>query len=291
MLAALLLYLTELTPQALAQVDATRHRGQAGDSRAEFAAEGLPAIKSNVTALYARFLFGVSASLFGAVVLISHESDIWHRSLAIAQIAGGVAMLLPPTVRLGPAVVGAVYAILSLASIPAIIAAPAQYVSYGNFFEQLSVVCGAMGAYAVADSHPRRRRTIGWAARLGLGLCAVSFALAQIAYLKFTAGLVPTWIPPSQMFWAIYTTIAFAFAALATLIDVYADLALKLMAVMLALFGVLVWVPHIAAHPNALANWSELAENYLIAAAAWMVADAVSSDQKELRPGLTAGPG
>jgi hypothetical protein len=37
-----------------------------------------------------------------------------------------------------------------------------------------------------------------------------------------------------------YTTLASAFAGVAMLINVYA--------------GVLVWVPHIAAHPNALAN-------------------------------------
>jgi len=43
--------------------------------------------------------------------------------------------------------------------------------------------------------------------------------------------------------WAILTTIAFALAAVATLINRQARLAIRLMALMLALFGVLVWIP------------------------------------------------
>jgi hypothetical protein len=40
---------------------------------------------------------------------------------------------------------------------------------------------------------------------------------------------------------------------------------------MLALFGVLVWIPHVVARPSALGNWSEFAETLLIAGAAWLV--------------------
>jgi hypothetical protein len=77
-------------------------------------------------------------------------------------------------------------------------------------------------------------------ARLGLGVCAISFTLAQIFYLRFTADLVPRWIPPNQMFWVILTTIAFALAALAILINRQARFAIRLMALMLLLFVVLV---------------------------------------------------
>ncbi len=50
-------------------------------------------------------------------------------------------------------------------------------------------------------------------------------------------------------------------------------LAMRLLATMTALFGLLVWVPMIAARSATLSNWSEISENYLIAAAAWLVAD------------------
>jgi hypothetical protein len=110
-------------------------------------------------------------------------------------------------------------------------------------------------------------------ARIGLGVSAISFTLGQALLLRDTAKLVPKWIPPSQMFWAILTTIAFALAAIAILIHRQARLAIRLMTLMLALFGVLVWIPHVIAHPEAHFNWSECLLTFLIAGASWMVAD------------------
>ena len=85
--------------------------------------------------------------------------------------------------------------------------------------------------------------------------------------------MVPAWIPPNQVLWTNLTTVAFGLAAIAMLINRQARLAMRLLAVMTALFGVLVWLPMIAAHPATLSNWSEIGENYLIAVAAWLVAD------------------
>ena len=53
-------------------------------------------------------------------------------------------------------------------------------------------------------------------------------------YRHDTAALVPKWIPPNQMFWTILTTIAFALAAIAILINRQARLATRLMTLMLA---------------------------------------------------------
>ena len=94
-----------------------------------------------------------------------------------------------------------------------------------------------------------------------------------MVYLGLTASLVPKWIPPNQMFWAILTTIAFALAAIAIHINRQARLAIRLMTLMLALFGVLVWIPRLSARPQAHLNWSEFALTILITGAAWMVAD------------------
>jgi hypothetical protein len=146
-------------------------------------------------------------------------------------------------------------------------------VAYGGFFEQFSMVCGAVAVYASTESDAARSASFGRAARIALGLCAISFTLAQIFYLKFTAELVPTWIPPNQMFWAILTTIAFALAALAILSNRQSRLAMRLMALMLALFGILVWVPILIVRPEAHGNWSEFALNFQITGAAWAVAE------------------
>jgi hypothetical protein len=105
----------------------------------------------------------------------------------------------------------------------------------------------------------------------------VSFTLAQAIYLRETAGLVPAWIPPNQMFWAILTTVFFALAAIAILINVKTRLATRLLTIMVVLFGVLVWIPILIARPDAHLAWSEFALTVLIAGAAWTVGDAIAA--------------
>jgi hypothetical protein len=240
------------------------------------------------TTLYGRVVFGASAVLFGVIALMWHDSDTWQTlsqiwslplgaliggCLMTSQIAGGIGMQFPRSARLASIVLGVVYLLFSLACIRPIIAAPANYDHYPSFFEQFCALCGAIALYAATEANETRAVAIGRAARLGLGICAVSFTLSQIIYLSFTAQLVPKWIPPNQMFWAILTTIAFALAAIAILINRQARLALRLLTAMLALFGVLVWIPRLIAHPHAHLNWSEFCLNFLITGAAWMAAE------------------
>jgi uncharacterized membrane protein YphA (DoxX/SURF4 family) len=240
------------------------------------------------TMLYGRIVFGASAVLFGVIALMWHDSDTWQQlhhiwslpfgmiagdCLMAAQIAGAIAMQLPHSVRLASVVLGLVYLLFSVACIPGIVAAPGVYAQYGSFFEQFSLLCGALALCAATDANEASARVLGRLARLGLGACTISFTLAQIVYLRFTAMLVPKWIPPNEIFWAIITTIAFALAAVAILINRQAKLAVRLMTLMLVLFGVLVWVPRLIAHPEAHLNWSEFSLTFLIAGAAWMVAE------------------
>ena len=244
-------------------------------------------VKRSARLRYGRILFGASAILFGVVSLIWRDSDMWQRlqplhtpfgtlagwCLVIALIAGGIAMVLPRTARPASIVLGTVYGLYVLSCVSSIIAAPAEPGGYINGFEQLAIVCGALAVYAASERDAARAIALGRVARLGLGVCAASFAWAQVIYLQYTASLVPKWIPPNQVFWTNLTTVAFALAAVAMLINRQARLAMRLLAAMTALFGVLVWLPLIAAHPATLSNWSEVSENDLIAAAAWLVAD------------------
>jgi hypothetical protein len=240
-------------------------------------------------ASYGRIFFGASAVLFGVIALMWHDPDTWQslhpiRNLPLgsiigaclmaAQIAGGIAMQSSRTARLASIILGVVYLLFSLACIPGIIAASNLFERYGgSFFQQLSLLCGAIALYAATETDAAKAVALGRAARLGLGVSAISFTLSQILYLRYTAELVPKWIPPNQMFWASFTTIAFGLAALAILINRQARLATRLMTLMLGLFGLLVWLPRVIAHPEAHFNWSEFALTTLITSAAWMVAD------------------
>jgi uncharacterized membrane protein YphA (DoxX/SURF4 family) len=241
----------------------------------------------------ARILFGISAVAFGVVSLMWHDSNMWQAlrplgwpagtvvawSLTIAQIVGGIAILDSRAARFASIVLGSVYVLFSLACIPGIVLAPRTYAEYGNFFENFAGVFGAIAVYAATERNHDSATALARVARLGFGICTISFTLGQVVYLRFTASLVPTWLPPSQMFWAILTTVAFALAAVAILIDRQARLALRLVTFMLALFGVLVWIPHIVAQPATLFNWSEFAETFLIAAAALAVADSSAGER------------
>jgi uncharacterized membrane protein YphA (DoxX/SURF4 family) len=239
------------------------------------------------TAVFGRIVFGAAAVLYGVIALMWHDADTWQtmfkflslpsgaiigNCLMVAQIIGGVAMFFPGTARGASIILGIVYLLFSAVAVPGIIASPATFEPYGGFFEQFSLLCGAVALYAATVTNRPRAAAVGRAARYGLGLCAVSFTLAQIFYLHFTASLVPAWIPPNQMFWAVLTTIAFALAAIAMLVNVQARLAVRLMTLMLALFGILVWVPALVTHPEQHGNWSEFALNFQITGAAWMVA-------------------
>jgi hypothetical protein len=234
---------------------------------------------------YGRLAFGIAAVLFGVIALMWHDADTWQaltkiwslpsgtiigECLMVTQIAGGIGLLYPRTVRWASIILSVVYVLFSLACIPGIVAAPTNFGQYDGFFEQFSLVCGAIAVYAM---NTPRSSALARVARFGLGLCAISFTLAQLIYLGETASLVPKWIPPNQMFWAVLTTIAFAFAAVAILINRQARLAMRLMTLMLGLFGVLVWIPLLVAHPEAHFSWSEFALTFLITGASWNVSD------------------
>ncbi|HEX4736233.1 MAG TPA: hypothetical protein VH331_01600 [Allosphingosinicella sp.] len=243
-----------------------------------------------------RVVFGASAVLFGIIALMWRDVETWQtlsriwklpgglaigRILMAAQILGGLGVLLPRTARPAALLLAIVYALFSLACIPDIVAAPGAYEHYGSFFEQFTLIWGATAIYASAQASVDLAAALARAARLGIGMCAVSYTLSQIVYLRFTASLVPTWIPPGQMFWAILTTIAFASAAIAILIDRQAQLALRLMTLMMASFGILVWIPLLIAHSEAHLNWSEFALTWLMTGAAWAVGDAAASSRSD----------
>jgi hypothetical protein len=244
------------------------------------------------TASYGRFVFGASAVLFGVIALTWHDADTWQNLQHIwslpfgtvigeclmgAQIAAGIGVLYPRTARLGSVVLCVVYLCFSLACIPDIIAASNIYQRYGgSFFVFFSLLCGAIAVYGATGLNGPKALVFGRLTRLGLGVCAISFTLGQALLLRETAHLVPKWIPPNQMFWAILTTMAFALAAIAILSNRRARLAIRLVTLMLGLFGVLVWVPYLIAHSQAHFNWSECVLTFLVTGAAWAVADSRS---------------
>jgi hypothetical protein len=225
-----------------------------------------------------RHLFGVAAFAFGLIMLAWHDYNGWHQprylvySAAVALIFGGTAIQFHRTAKTGAVVLAAVYFVFALLCLPGIIAKPQIYNNWGNFFEQFSLLTGAAIIYKRLSS-ARSQETLHRIGGILFGICVVSFTLEQAIYLSPTASFVPKWIPPSQMFWAITTTVFFALAALALLTNQMALLATRLLTMMLVIFGLLVWVPLLLSDPHSHTNWSETIETFAIAGTAWILAD------------------
>jgi uncharacterized membrane protein YphA (DoxX/SURF4 family) len=230
-----------------------------------------------------RYAFGLAAISYGIVAFVWDNydalGDVPHHGIltyivATIEILGGLAVLWPRTARAGAVAIGAIYLAFALLGVPLIFQHPVVYNNFGNFFEQFSYVSGAMILYACAGAiAPARTSKLARFGYYSFGICVVSFTLEQVFYLRETANLVPKWIPPGQMFWAIATTAAFALAAIALLTGFMALLAARLTVAMIVGFGVFVWLPTLIADPHSFQNWSETADNFAIAASTWVVAD------------------
>ena len=224
-----------------------------------------------------RQVFGVAAVASGLVTLVWHDYNDWNQprylvyAAGAAQTVGGIAILFGRVAKLGAGVLAAVYLVFTLLCVPRIVAAPQIYNSWGSFFEQFSLLTGATMVYARWT--PWSSEMVTRTGRILLGICVSSFTLEQAIYLGATASLVPNWIPPGPMFWAVATTVLFALAAVALLANQRALLATRLLTLMLTMFGLLVWVPLVVADPRSHTNCSESAETFAIAGAAWIVVD------------------
>ena len=244
-----------------------------------------------------RHVYGLAAIAFGVITLVWRDFNSWqqiralgnvpHRELlvyivAAIEVLGGIAIQWPRTARAGAFALGSIYFIFALLWVPHIVAEPRVFDRWGNFFEQFSLVSGALIAYALSPSDSERPVTAARIGYLFFGICVVSFMTEQLLYLSGTASFVPKWIPPGQMFWAITTTIAFALAASALLSGHSALLASRLLTAMIIGFGLLVWLPAPFADPHKIINWAGNAQNLAIAGAAWIVADFLSQRRSPL---------
>ena len=252
---------------------------------------------SRMNRLYlGRHVFGIAAIAFGGIALVWHDfnapwqqirvfGNVPHHEVLVCLAAaiflcGGVAIQWRRTAPAGALALGALYLFFALMWVPMIVGEPNVYDRYGNFFEQFSLVSGALIVYATfargGSKSAARLARIGY---YGFAVCVVSFTLEQLFYLSGTASFVPKWIPPGQMFWAVATTSFFALAAIALFSGRSALLASRLLVAMLLGFALLVWLPAPFADPHKLISWAGNAQSLAITGAAWIVTDYLNQTQ------------
>jgi uncharacterized membrane protein YphA (DoxX/SURF4 family) len=210
------------------------------------------------------------------------EPTVPHRLLlahlaAICEIAGGAAILWRRTARIGAALLTVLYAIFVLLWVQKIVPAPLVYDSWGNFFEESSLLLASLIVFASAS--PAGSAWAGKDRLIGriYGICPISYALDHFFYLKGVASFVPAWIPPGQMFWAVATAVCFLLAAAAILSGVQAALVARLLTAEILGFELLIWGPKMFGAPHDHFIWSGNGINVAMMGAAWVVADSLAN--------------
>ncbi len=128
-------------------------------------------------------------------------------------------------------------------------------------------------------------------ARVVFGAACVVYGAAHFAYVKFTSSMVPTWLPDRTGL-AYLTGALHAAAGIGLLFGVLPRLAATLEAIMMSLFGGLVWLPSFFAQPapewasSAQFQWSETLLTFLLAASAYIVAASLRGTPWGLAPAV-----
>jgi uncharacterized membrane protein len=157
----------------------------------------------------------------------------------------------------------------------------AEYGAYSGAAEQLAVAAGGLIVYAAfADIESERAARLTRLAQIVFGVCAVLFGGAHFVYMNLTAPLVPSWLPPGQIFWGYATGVAHIAAGLAIVSNLQARLAAILLTVMYAAFTPLVHLPMLFAGHASHFIWTENAENILLTGVAWVVADSLARSRR-----------
>ena len=237
-------------------------------------------------------LFAAGLAGLGVLSLMHHDFALQWQPVPpglparewLALTSGGLlllaaaALFFARTAR-GAALVLALFFLswVVLLQLPRLAAQPLSIAVWLGLCESLTLTVGAFVLYAWLDTL-RADATAGVAAtaaavgyaRLLLGAAMVVFGLSHFAYADFTASMIPPWMPV-RLPLAYLTGAAHVAAGTALLLGVVPVLALRLEAIMMSSFIVLVHVPAVLAQPSNREQWTALCVATALAGAMWVV--------------------
>jgi uncharacterized membrane protein YphA (DoxX/SURF4 family) len=200
------------------------------------------------------------ASLAGALLLVAGLAA--HRD-GMARVAGWI--------------LAAVFGAFSVPWAVRVVRFPEIFGTWGGFAEAFSLVLASiLVAQGYGRPQPDRGNVVEYPCIIAFGFCAIAFGLNHFFALPQTAAMVPGWILPSRMFWAVATGIFHCAAGLAIVSGLCALLAARLLGGMMLGFSALVWIPNLIRSPAVHMSWAGNAENLALAGAAFVVADAIA---------------
>ena len=227
--------------------------------------------------------FALGAILIGAVGIWFHDFAMqWQpvpagfpmrTQLAIVSglllILGGGETLSGKFARAGAVLLACIYgAWVLILHGPIVATKPTDLGAWNGVAEIVLMIAGALALYAGARASRGKLTT---AVCIATGFCALIFGATHFKYAQFTATMVPSWIPPNQIFWAYATGLAHLVAGLSLLSGIRARQGATLLSVMMAIFVVLVHVPRVYASPGEQLEWIMLGVSSMLSGAALLV--------------------
>ncbi|MBV9928564.1 MAG: DoxX family membrane protein [Acidobacteria bacterium] len=243
-------------------------------------------------------VYGLGAVALGLVGLVWGDfATVWqpiqalpfavpHREslayfAAACLLSAGVAIQWRRSAPAGLSVLALLYFVFALFWLPRVIGYPQLFGTWGGMLEEMALAVAALVVYSSLlprDSAGARRAAL--TGRLSFGVCVLAFGLSHFFAIPETAAMVPEWVPPNQKFWAVATGVFHLLAGVAILSGVLDVLGSRLLTLMLALFGALVWAPALFAQPREHMVWAGNAINLALTGAAWVVADSIADHRR-----------
>jgi uncharacterized membrane protein YphA (DoxX/SURF4 family) len=215
--------------------------------------------------------------------------EVWTYGSGALLLAAGAGLFFARTASISVITIGVYESVWAVARARAVLLKPLTIGTWYGFSEALGPLLGAWILYAVLHRQydaPAVTVMTGdralQVARVLFGAACVGYGAAHFAYATFTAAMVPAWLP-GRTGLAYLTGAGHAAAGLGLLIGVLPRMAATLEAIMMSLFGVLVWLPSFYAQPapewapSTQIQWSETFVTFLLAASAWIVAASLRS--------------
>jgi uncharacterized membrane protein len=224
--------------------------------------------------------------------------ETWLYGSALLVLTAATGLCFSRTALPSALTLSAYQALWALICALPILSQPLGVGAWYGFCEALAPLVGAWILYAMLRwpwrgapmpiAGGRAVRT----AQVAFGLTCVFYGWSHFAYADYTASMVPTWLP-GRVGFAYLTGLGHVAAGIGMMVGIFPRLAATLEAIMMSLFGLLVWVPSFFAQPKPAwatppqNQWSELIVSLVLAACAWMVAASFTGTPRR-RP-VTAG--
>jgi uncharacterized membrane protein len=199
--------------------------------------------------------------------------------VAIFMLVSGIALEWRKTTLWAAAALAAYYAIIVVLvmNVRLVLRNLEIYGAYDSMAEEIAITAGAFIIWAsLANLDAAKSARFIRIAQIAFGICAIFFGGAHFVYMSLTAPLVPTWLPPGQLFWGYATGIFHIAGGLAIVMNIRARLAAILLAVMYAIFTVFALVPGLLAR-SSFFGWTEIATSVILIGVAWVVADSLAA--------------